>query len=198
MFLTPDERRELERYLKFRERCILTDGEVAASLARIAGRDKLDAVLAEIPPALVGPLQKYVEAPPALQPYCPASLPPVTSLDAVVLDSGAAVSCVRDFIRVAALRYVSLTGEAARAIASLWRKLPPGEQARCHIPPYGLRFHSASGSVCEASICWQCNNIYGQAGSEEFDFEFDAQAAISRQLLAAIRQAVGDQPGGRN
>jgi hypothetical protein len=137
---------------------------------------------------------KCIEAGPPVQPYSPASLPPVTSVDVVVIDSGAAVSRVDDFIRVAAIRSVSLAGEAAQAIASLWRQLPPAQQARCHIPPYGLRFRVGSGLVCEASICWQCNNIYGQASGEALLYQFDAESPVSMRLLTAIRRAVGDQP----
>jgi hypothetical protein len=157
--LTPDERQELERCLKLHERRILTGDEGAARLAPIARRGKLDAILAEIPPALVGPLKERIEAGLPVHRYSPADLPPVTSVDVVALDSGADAPPVSDFIHVAAGRSVSVVGDAAQAIASQWRQLPPDEQARCHIPPYVVRFHSDSGLVCEASICWHCNNI---------------------------------------
>jgi hypothetical protein len=191
--LTPEEQQELERCLKLYDRRILTEDEAVARLARIARRHSLDIILAGIPPALVGPLKNCIEAGPAVQPYSPASLPPVRSVDVVVLDSGAAVSRVSEFIHVAAVRSVCVAGQAAQAIASLWRQLPPDQQARCHIPPYGLRFHSDSGLICEASICWQCNNIYGQACGEGFVYEFDALANASRRMLAMLRETVGDR-----
>lgn len=59
---------------------------------------------------------KCIEAGPPVQAYSPASLPPGTSVDVVVLESGAAVSRVDDFIRVAVVRSVSLAGEAAQEI----------------------------------------------------------------------------------
>ena len=191
--LTPEERQELERCLRLRERRILTDDEAAARLARIARRGEFEAILAAIPSALVEPVKECVEAGPPVQSYSPASLPPVTSVDVVVLDPGAAVSRVSDFIHAAAVRSVSIAGEAAQAIAALWQQLPPDEQARCHIPPYVLRFHSDSELDCEASICWLCNNIFGQACGEGFVYEFDAQAPASRRLLAVLQEAVGDR-----
>lgn len=60
--LTPEERRELQRCLKLRERRILTEDQATARLARIARRGKLDDILAHIPPVLVGPLETGIDS----------------------------------------------------------------------------------------------------------------------------------------
>ena len=88
-------------------------------------------------------------------------------------------------------RSVRATGPEATRIAALWRDLPPGEEARCHTPPFGLRFYFGRRLVCEASICWQCNNIFGNAGDEELFFAFDGSHPTSRELLAACEQLIG-------
>jgi len=63
---------------------------------------------------------------------------------------------------------------------------------RCHVPPFGLRFFSGDRLLCEASICWRCNNIFGQAGGAEVFFKFDGSLAVSRELLKACESAVGE------
>ena len=63
---------------------------------------------------------------------------------------------------------------------------------RCHVPPFGLRFFSAGTLICEATICWRCNNIFGQAGADDVFFEFDGSQPISRELLNACEMAIGE------
>jgi hypothetical protein len=58
--------------------------------------------------------------------------------------------------------------------------------ARCHIPPFGLRFFTNNQLVCQASVCWECNNIYGHANSNRFSYAFDANASISQELLMKL------------
>ncbi len=84
-----------------------------------------------------------------------------------------------------------LDGSDAQRIATLWRSLPAGEQARCHIPPFGFRFFAAGHVVAEASVCWQCNNLSGTAGDRRLFFEFDSSAPPARELLAAAERATG-------
>lgn len=91
-------------------------------------------------------------------------------------------------------RYVTLRGPEAERVAALWRALPVGEQARCHVPSYGLRFFAAGRLVCQASICWQCNNIWADADGRRFRYEFDATHPRSRELLAACEQAIAGGP----
>lgn len=83
-------------------------------------------------------------------------------------------------------------------IVRLFCSLPEGEQARCHIPPFGYRFFAGKQLVLEASVCWECNNIYGRRDGKPLHFAFDAKASISRELLqltqelARPRKKVGD------
>ena len=111
-------------------------------------------------------------------------------LDASALGTGA-VSSVHEFIRSGAVPgEIKLEGVDAERIASLWRQLPPGEPARCHIPPYGLRFWQAGKKVIEASLCWECNNAYGYSGRQTLWFTFDAKAPVSVALLMQLRHVL--------
>jgi hypothetical protein len=91
---------------------------------------------------------------------------------------------------------VRVVGNDAMRIARLWRSLTAGEPARCHVPPFGLRFWAAGELVCHASICWRCNNVFGRTGDEQFTFAFDATAAPARELLAACEAATGRKAEG--
>jgi hypothetical protein len=98
---------------------------------------------------------------------------------------------VSDFLKAAGdAPSVTVKGATALRIAQMWRELPPGETARCHIPPFGLRFIADGRVICEGSICWECNNIYGNAGGRAFFYEFDTEAAGSQALLVELRRIV--------
>ncbi|HLO86169.1 MAG TPA: hypothetical protein VK203_14330 [Nostocaceae cyanobacterium] len=83
--------------------------------------------------------------------------------------------------------FVRVKGETAQQIARLWRQLPPDEQMRCHIPPFGLRFYIGNKLLVQGSVCWQCNNIYVEENGEDLVYEFDAQHPHSQQLLALLQ-----------
>ena len=123
-----------------------------------------------------------------MEDYAPASLPPITSVEIVALKSIIAIRVSQYMQSACNAPSVSIGGDDAQRIADLWRSLPPGEQARCHIPPYGLRFRDKERVVCEASICWECDNIYGEANGRQFSYEFDASHATSTMLLAELRR----------
>ena len=84
---------------------------------------------------------------------------------------------------------VKLLGHDAEEIAALWNELPPGQQDRCHVPPFGLRFFSGAQLILEASVCWDCSNIFGVADGSIFSFEFDASAPASKALLTRLLSA---------
>lgn len=51
----------------------------------------------------------------------------------------------KDYIKTAKdAQCIRVAGETAQQIAQLWRQLPPDEQMRCHIPPFGLRFYAGT------------------------------------------------------
>jgi hypothetical protein len=133
-----------------------------------------------------------------MTPYAvPSSLPPIDAAEVVDLAQAQPDQMDR-FVAAAAAagtRCVRVADDAeAQRIAAMFRALPPGEQMRCHIPPFGLRFFAGGRPICEASICWECNNVHGWAGEQPLFYEFDAALAPSRELLAACRRAFGWRP----
>jgi hypothetical protein len=122
----------------------------------------------------------------------PLSLPRIDAVEVVSL-RGLYPNRVSEYMAAAKeARRVRLAGAEAERIAQMWRALPEGEQMRCHVPPFGLRFFAGSELVCEASVCWRCNNIFGRAGADEVFFEFDGSLASSRELLTACESALGE------
>ncbi|HEY3964006.1 MAG TPA: hypothetical protein VGM05_05570 [Planctomycetaceae bacterium] len=120
--------------------------------------------------------------------YAPSSLPSIESVEVVIL-AGLDANRVDDYMKAAidAPAFKAI-GDQALHIASLWRKLQKGQGARCHVPPFGLRFWAAGAIVCQASICWSCNNIFGDAEGRRFGFEFDAYLPISQDLLTELQR----------
>ena len=122
-------------------------------------------------------------------PYSPASLPPVTAVDIVVL-SGLNPDRVNLYMQAAdGALTVTLEGDAADKISQLWRQLPPGEQSRCHTPPYGVRFRIADRVVVEASICWHCSNIFGTVEEQEMHYEFNVEHPAAKELFTEMERA---------
>jgi hypothetical protein len=118
--------------------------------------------------------------------YSPADLPPISRVEVVDLRA-VDPPRVSDFMKAAAgAPKVTVQGPTAHQIAQLWRGLPPGDQMRCHIPPFGIRFFMEEHLVCQGSICWECNNVYGDAGGIRFAYEFDAGSAESQTLLVEL------------
>lgn len=124
--------------------------------------------------------------------YSPSLLPPVTSVVVVDLRRIDANRVSQHMQNAAAAPSITLNGDHAQRIAELWRALPPGIQSRCHTPPFGLRFRSGERVVCEASLCWECDNIFGQSEGRDIHYEFDAGQPISQALLAELRRSIGD------
>ncbi len=120
--------------------------------------------------------------------YSPALLPSIDSVEIVSLESVDA-GRVDEYMKNAAdAPSITLEGADAQRIADLWRLLPPGDQARCHFPPYGLRFRYEGRVISEASICWECDNIFGVADGRHIHYAFDASHPTSTRLLAELRQ----------
>ena len=121
----------------------------------------------------------------------PASLPAIDEIDVVDI-SGLYVDPGEFVSNSVGAPSVRAAGVDAQQIAELWRTLPLGEQARCHMPALGLRFFSADGrAVQEASICFQCSNIYGRAGDADLFYEFDSESEIAQKLRSFLQQVIG-------
>ncbi|HVJ18787.1 MAG TPA: hypothetical protein VM686_25370 [Polyangiaceae bacterium] len=122
------------------------------------------------------------------QDYDPSALGDVDRVDALRIDPTVRVQSIGDFVRSGLIGLpVQITGSDAQKIAELWRALRPAEQARCHIPPYGLRFWNGSAMIVECSLCWECNNAFGFVGEEPCGFTFDANALPAAALLMQLR-----------
>ncbi|MDP3238062.1 MAG: hypothetical protein Q8N26_35045 [Myxococcales bacterium] len=119
------------------------------------------------------------------------SLPEIDAVEVVDLEEVEPLTG-SDYMSAATLApTVRVSGSAAKTIAALWRSLPAGSQARCHDPPFGLRFFLGDKLVAEASLCWMCNNVVGGTWEGTFWFEFDGEAPGSLELLAALRTEIG-------
>jgi hypothetical protein len=129
-----------------------------------------------------------------MESYDPRSLPEVVAVEIVDLgDIDIDPSRVVEQMATAVQAHrVRVRGDIAARIAELWRALPAGEAVLCHIPPYGLRFFNSAGTVCQASICWRCNNLYGDVGGRPIGYEFDSEHPTAQRLLQVVREnAVG-------
>lgn len=89
---------------------------------------------------------------------------------------------------------VEAESNEASEIAEMWRQLPQAEQARCHVPPYGLRFYGGGRMIVEASVCWQCNNIWTREEGGKSFYTFDASAEVSQRLLEKLREIAKSNP----
>lgn len=84
---------------------------------------------------------------------------------------------------------LSVSAHGAQTIARLWRGLVAGEQSRCHVPVFGLRFFSKGTLRCEASVCFQCDNIFGMVGESDLSYAFEARHRTAQELLAICKSA---------
>ena len=125
--------------------------------------------------------------------YSPASLPQITDVDIVDLKE-VRPSQVSQYIECATnAPLVKIRGIQAERIADLWRELPTGMQSRCHTPPFGFRFYRDGQEVCRGSICWDCDNIFGDAAGKAFHYEFDSRSPAGISLLNEALQAFGHE-----
>lgn len=83
---------------------------------------------------------------------------------------------------------LTFSNDTAQEIARLWRSLPHAQQARCHWPPYALRFFDGDQLILEGTICWTCNNIYTKSFKKEGVYTFDATHETSQQLLNLLKE----------
>jgi hypothetical protein len=89
---------------------------------------------------------------------------------------------------------VRVSGAGAQGIASAFRALPWGEQARCHMPPYCVRFYAGGSLLFGGSVCGECNNIYGADAQGALRIEFDARSTGGRLLFKLLGAAAASLP----
>jgi hypothetical protein len=121
--------------------------------------------------------------------YTASTMPPITSVEVVRLD-GDYFSPFQTLKSPDDTNKVLVEGAAAERIAAMWRQLPFGEARMCLPAPYGLRFFIGRGLICEGSICWHCNIIYGQHKGVPFSMWFDGEADVSQFLLGELRRVL--------
>lgn len=117
----------------------------------------------------------------------PSSLPPIDALEIVLLE-GISPNALDDIMqRADGNPKIQVSGPPAQDIANFWRQLPHATQMRCHLPRFGLRFYACDEWLLEASVCWECNNVYGRQPSGKIHFGFDASSAPAVALLDLVR-----------
>jgi hypothetical protein len=127
--------------------------------------------------------------------YNPQDLPEVDKVAVLILGPHYAEGKKRLFTGFEGFPIYSETiithDELIEQIADLWRRLESGEQARCHVPPYCLRFFQNNVQLLEASICWQCKNIWLNLADKKEYYKFNADAIPAQQLLTLLRKLSG-------
>ena len=83
-------------------------------------------------------------------------------------------------------RIVTVEGELAQQVVHLWRQLTPGMSARCHMPPFGLRFYVKENVVLQASMCWECDNMYIWERSSNFLYGLDLGQPSAKELFSLL------------
>ena len=118
-------------------------------------------------------------------------IPKLPNIDVVeVLDLGGEFPSISaGFINSS--RNTKIEGELAQTIVNLFRQLTPGESARCHIPPFGLRFYFNKQLVLQASICWECDNMYIWKDDNRLLYGLNLQQPSSKHLLALLKDSLG-------
>ncbi len=112
-------------------------------------------------------------------------LPNIDALD--VLDLGGEFPKMLDNLVMSSC-VIKVEGELAQQVANLWRQLKPSQSARCHMPPFGLRFYCKGELILQASICWECNNIYLWQKDNPFLFLYgvDLEQPSAKKLFSLL------------
>ncbi|MFF3250858.1 hypothetical protein ACFYWP_07590 [Actinacidiphila glaucinigra] len=74
--------------------------------------------------------------------------------------------------------------DEARSVLGLVGEVPEGERARCFVPGYGLRAHSAHEVLFEVALCFRCDGalLLGPRPAELRGVQaFDAGSAPGRE-----------------
>ena len=83
--------------------------------------------------------------------------------------------------------------EEAQIIANLFRQLPSSVPFRCHIPPYGFKFHLDNGNVIYIELCWQCHSgqvWFSDVKNCETAFSFDADSEPAQKLFKLCHNTI--------
>ncbi len=120
-----------------------------------------------------------------------ADLPSSTAIDIVILSSSTAKRVTQEMDDWMSKRSTRIEGEDLAVIEGLCRKLPLAESMRCHMPPVGLRFYRDDQLFCAFSICWACNNAFGEFDGKPFVIRFDGKSPEAIALFSHLQGIVG-------
>ncbi len=118
-------------------------------------------------------------------------LPGSTAIDIVMLSSSTAKRVTQEMDDWMSKRVTRIEGEDLAVIEGLCRKLPFAESMRCHTPPVGLRFYRDHQLSCAFSICWACNNAFGELDGKPLVIRFDGKSSEAIALFYHIQGIVG-------
>ena len=121
-------------------------------------------------------------------------MPELLTIDRVeVLDLEGHFAAMSDGL-ITARRIVTVEGDLAQQIAQRWRQLTPGESARCHTPPFGLRFAFQGKVLLQASLCWVCSNMYLYGEDSRSLYGLDLTTSVARELLDLLESVMQELP----
>ena len=120
-----------------------------------------------------------------------ADLPSATAIDIVLLSSSTANRVTQEMDDWLLKRCIQIDGDQVAIVEELCRKLPFAESMRCHTPPVGLRFYQDTQLLCAFSICWACNNAYGESNGKRFVIRFDGISPEAIALFSHLQRIVG-------
>lgn len=124
--------------------------------------------------------------------YNPQTLPQVTSVEVVDLRQIDANRENEYMENAADAPSVKCSDKPAKYIAKIWRGLPSGQKIRCHMPPVGIRFFDGDSIVCEASVCWKCENIFGVQQGIPIAYCFDPNSTVGYELYLTLKGVIGN------
>lgn len=120
-----------------------------------------------------------------------ADLASSTAIDIVILSNSTAKRVTQEMDDWMSKRCVRIVGEELAVVEDLCRKLPFAESMRCHTPPLGLRFYRDDNLFCAFSICWACNNAFGEFEGKPIFISFDGKSPEAVALFSHLQKIVG-------
>jgi hypothetical protein len=126
--------------------------------------------------------------------YRPDSLPEPSEVEILVLDRPTYNEDERPVFKILSYDFPiqlskKVIGHEAKIIAQLWRDLPANDDHdRCHRPPFGLRFYDGETLLLEASLCWECSNIFMMIDGKKDAYIFNPEHETSQSLLKLLKE----------
>ena len=120
-----------------------------------------------------------------------ADLPSSTDIDVVILSGSTAKRVSQEMNDWLSKRSIRISGPDVADVESLCRRLPNAESMRCHTPPLGLRFYRDDELICAFSICWACNNAFGEIDGHPIKITFDGKSPEAIALFSRLQDIVG-------